>query len=84
MDTLPTQRDTFATLDHYAGLEWAKDQHQLAVVDKAGKVLFNFAFSHDAEGWALARQKFAGLGRVGVASRPAAVRRCSATRRRRR
>lgn len=66
-DALPVPGDTFATLDHYAGFDWAKDQHQLAVVDKAGKVLLNFAFDHDAEGWALARQKLAGLGRVGVA-----------------
>src|SRR5690349_9250455 len=47
---------TFAQHTHYAGLDWAKDHHQVVILDRAGTIVADFAFTHDAAGWALWRQ----------------------------
>jgi transposase len=59
--------DAFAQLSHYGGFDWAKDNHHLAVVDPAGRVLLELTFDNTAEGWAQLRQKLSAFPRLGVA-----------------
>jgi hypothetical protein len=57
----------FAELTHYAGFDWGKDQHQIAVVDRAGQVLLDLSFENTATGWAALREKLRVFPQVGVA-----------------
>lgn len=67
----PSQPDAgnkpFDSLTHFAGLDWAMDEHQFAVVDREGAMRLNFRFSNDAQGWAELRAKLADYPRLGVA-----------------
>jgi hypothetical protein len=38
---------------HFAGLDWASDHHDVAVVDQQGKVVAEFRIDHRAAGWAV-------------------------------
>jgi transposase len=57
----------FGQLTHYAGFDWAKDRHHVAVVDPAGTVLLDRAVDDTAEGWAGLRQALAAFPKLGVA-----------------
>ena len=57
----------FGGFTHFGGLDWARYQHQLVVVDPTGRIVLSLAFANDAEGWALFRQKVAGFPRLAVA-----------------
>ena len=48
---------TFAQHHHYAGLDWAKDHHEVVVLDRAGTIVADFRFTHDAAGWAEFRKR---------------------------
>jgi transposase len=63
----PTSDAAFAELTHYAGLDWGKSQHQLAVVDHAGRLVLELRFEDTAVGWATLREKLQACARVGVA-----------------
>ena len=41
----------FEELTHYAGFDWAKDRHQIAVVDGEGRFLLELSFENTAAGW---------------------------------
>jgi transposase len=36
---------------YFAALDWAKEHHDVIVVDRFGKVVADFRFDHSAEGW---------------------------------
>lgn len=36
----------------FAGLDWASDHHDVAVVDRLGQIVLEFRFDHTAAGWA--------------------------------
>jgi len=59
--------DVFRQLTHYGGLDWAKDHHDIAVVDPAGTLVLELSFAHTAEGWAELGRKLAAFPRLGVA-----------------
>lgn len=42
---------------HFAGLDWAKDHHQLVIVDRQGRIADQFVIDHTAEGWATAARR---------------------------
>jgi transposase len=42
---------------HFAGFDWAKDHHDVTVVDRSGVVAMEMRFDHTAEGWAVFAQK---------------------------
>jgi transposase len=48
---------SFDSFTHFAGFDWAHQEHQIVVVDRLGKIVLSFRFKHDAEGWASLRQK---------------------------
>lgn len=59
--------DLFRGLTHYGGFDWAREQHQVVVVDPAGKIVLNLHFDETAQGWALLREKVAAFPKLGVA-----------------
>lgn len=68
MDSIPPSSETcFGQLTHYAGFDWAKDRHQIAVVDREGRLLLELGFEDTAEGWADLRQKLRSFPKLGVA-----------------
>ena len=38
-------------ITHYAGFDWAKDHHDVIIVDRAGQIAADFRFEHTADGW---------------------------------
>jgi transposase len=38
-------------ITHYAGFDWAKDHHDVVIVDPQGKIVKDLTFEHTAEGW---------------------------------
>lgn len=44
-------------LNHFAGLDWATDHHDVVIVDRTGLIVEQFGFTHDASGWELFRDK---------------------------
>ena len=68
MDSIPPSSEAcFGQLTHYAGFDWAKDRHQIAVVDREGRLLLELNFEDTAEGWADLRQKLRSFSKLGVA-----------------
>lgn len=47
---------------HFAGLDWAKDHHNVVIVDRAGTVVADFEFPHSAVGWQQWRTQTAPFG----------------------
>jgi transposase len=39
-------------ITHYAGFDWARDHHDVVVVDQKGNIVKELNFEHTAEGWA--------------------------------
>lgn len=58
---------TWKEITHYAGLDWAKDKHQVVIVDREGHTVADFCFAHTAEGWAQCRQRLREFAAVAVA-----------------
>lgn len=71
--TVATDDQTFGSLTHFGGFDWASEHHQFAVVDGRGTVLLNMRFADDADGWAQLREAIVGqqmgiaFDRLGVA-----------------
>lgn len=63
----PPSATPFGQLTHYCGFDWARDSHQVALVDRAGSLVLEMGFEDTAQGWALFRQKLSAFGAVGVA-----------------
>ena len=42
---------------YFAALDWASDHHDIAVVDRLGRIVAEFRFAHSATGWAEFEQK---------------------------
>src|SRR5262249_12398899 len=51
-------------ITHYAGLDWASDHHDLAVVDGQGNIVLQERFTHSAEGWKELAERLNKLGSV--------------------
>jgi transposase len=60
-------RESFRSLTHFGGFDWAMDEHHFTVIDREGTVLLNLRFRDDASGWAQLRAKLAEYPRLGVA-----------------
>ena len=44
---------TWNQFTHFAALDWAKDHHDVIVVDRRGTVVADFRFEHSCGGWKL-------------------------------
>jgi hypothetical protein len=52
---------------HFAALDWAKDHHDVVVVDRQGTVVADFRIAHDCAGWQLFAEKLRRYEAVAVA-----------------
>lgn len=57
----------FSALTHFAGHDWAKDHHDLVVVDRAGQVVLDLRIDNTAEGWHRLRTELQALAHPAVA-----------------
>jgi transposase len=53
-------------IKHYAGFDWAKDHHQVVIVDQQGQIVADLVFDHSLEGWQSFRKQVAGLAGLAV------------------
>jgi transposase len=58
---------TFAELTHVAGFDWAKDHHDVVIVDRQGQVVARYTFAHSAEGWQKWQESVRAYPALGVA-----------------
>ena len=58
---------TWNDMTHFAGFDWAKDHHDVLVLDGAGKIVSEFRFDHTAAGWTLCQEKLAQFPQVAIA-----------------
>jgi len=49
--------ETWSTRAAFVGLDWARDHHDVVVVDREGRIVEDFRFEDTAEGWQLLRKK---------------------------
>jgi transposase len=42
---------TYPELKYYGGLDWAKEHHQVYIVDGSGRIVERFGFEHSGPGW---------------------------------
>lgn len=57
----------FTALTHYAGFDWAREHHDVCVVDAHGRRCAEFRFAESAEGWADFRRRCREFPALGVA-----------------
>jgi hypothetical protein len=38
-------------ITHYAGFDWARDHHDVVIVDRQGQIVAELRFQHSLEGW---------------------------------
>jgi transposase len=53
--------EIFPTLTHYGAIDWARDKHELCVVDSAGKIVLAHSIDNSPEAWADLRAKLAAM-----------------------
>lgn len=51
---------------YFAALDWAKDHHDVIVVDRSGTIVADFGFAHTAEGWKQFEQLVKPFGRCPI------------------
>jgi transposase len=54
-------------IKHYAGFDWAKDHHDVIVLDASGKLVADFRFDHTAGGWEEFTKKLSAFPDVAIA-----------------
>jgi hypothetical protein len=57
----------YSELTHFAGLDWAKDHHDVNIMDRQGQVVARFRFTHTGSGWQQWREKIQSYPALGVA-----------------
>jgi transposase len=55
-------------ITHYAGFDWAKDHHDVIVLDVSGKIVADFRFEHSASGWKHFRAKLETFPNIAIAA----------------
>lgn len=54
-------------ITHCAGFDWAKNNHEMIIVDKQGQIVADFVFEHSLEGWQRMRKQVSGFAGLAVA-----------------
>ena len=49
-------------LTHFAGFDWAKDHHDVVIVDRYGQIVADFRIEHTAEGWRYWKKQVTAFG----------------------
>lgn len=55
-------KNTWNQQNYFAALDWAKEHHDVIVVDRVGTIVADFQFPHTAEGWKQFAQRMQPLG----------------------
>jgi transposase len=58
---------SWESITHYAGFDWAKDHHDVVLVNQQGKIVKDLTFEHSAEGWAKWKEMVAAYPHLAVA-----------------
>lgn len=58
---------TWNAVTHFAGFDWAKDHHDLLVLDAVGRIAAEFRFDHTTEGWEVCRKRLAEFPYLAIA-----------------
>jgi transposase len=53
---------TWDEISYYAGFDWAKDHHDVVIVDRQGQIVADFQIAHSGAGWQRWRDQLAALG----------------------
>jgi len=59
--------DSHQELTHFAGFDWAKDHHDVVIVDGGGRIVEEFQLAHSAASWRQWQEKVAAYPKLGVA-----------------
>ena len=62
-----TTMNAWNQITHYAGFDWARDQHQVVILNQQGQIVADFQFDHSAEGWKSFRDQTAAFAPLAVA-----------------
>jgi transposase len=54
-------------LTHYAGFDWAREHHDIIIVDARGQIVADFRIEHTPAGWRQWSEKIAAYPKLGVA-----------------
>ena len=54
-------------ITHYAGFDWAKNHHDIVIVDRTGKTVADFQIEHSGPGWQSWRERIAAYPALAVA-----------------
>jgi transposase len=54
-------------ITHCAGFDWAKNNHEIVIVDKGGQIVADFLFEHSLEGWQHMRKQVSGFAGLVIA-----------------
>jgi transposase len=54
-------------ITHFAGFDWAKDHHDVIVLDATGKIVGDFRFEHTAAGWEQFKNQLLAFPNVAIA-----------------
>jgi transposase len=54
-------------ITYFAGFDWAKDHHDVIVLDTAGKIVGDFRFEHTAAGWEQFQNQLLAFPNVAIA-----------------
>lgn len=54
-------------ITYYAGFDWARDHHDVVIVDRSGQIVADFAIKHSGAGWQRWGEQVAALGAENVA-----------------
>ncbi len=58
---------TWIELAYFAALDWAKEHHDVVVMDRFGRVMADFQFDHSAEGWKRFDEQMQPFGKCPIA-----------------
>lgn len=54
-------------ITHYAGFDWAKDHHQVIILNPQGQIVADYQFDHTREGWKSFSDKTAPFSNLAIA-----------------
>ena len=57
----------FHEITHYAGFDWARDHHDVVIVERQGQIVTDFRLEHSLAGWQQFRDKTKDYPALGVA-----------------
>jgi len=65
--TIGTTMNTPEDENYYGGFDWAKDHHDIIVVDQSGRIVADFRIDHTSAGWRLWKEKIVSWPGLAVA-----------------